>query len=160
MTANIIEENLTAQVDDNGNRNLLIDKIENHRTTEEAISSAQGTYKTKYVFNRKKRKTEGWEFYVKRKYGSGGWLSTKEPKDSYPVPLADYAMSNRLQYETVFAWWFPYTLKKRIAIISKIKSKYWKKTYKYGIQVTNNVKEANAIDQENGNKLWEEAMVM
>ena len=69
-------------------------------------------------------------------------------------------MSNRLQDEPVFAWWVPYTLKKRIAIISKIKSNYWKKIHKYGIQVPNNLKESKAIDQENRNKLWEEAMVM
>ena len=33
-------------------------------------------------------------------------------------------------------------------------------THKYGIQVPDNLKEAKAIDQENGNNLWEEAMVM
>ena len=72
-------------------------------------------------------------------------------KDSYPVPLADYVISNRIQYGPVFAWWVPYTLKKRIAIISDIKSKYWNKTHNYGIQAPNNVKEAKSIDQENGN---------
>ena len=35
-----------------------------------------------------------------------------------------------------------------------------KETHKYGIQVPNIVMEAKTIDQENGNKLWEEAMVM
>ena len=33
-------------------------------------------------------------------------------------------------------------------------------THKYGIQVPYNVKEAKAIDQENRNNLWGEAMVM
>ena len=79
----------------------------------------------------------------------------KDLKYSYPVPLADYAMSNRLQDEPVFVLWVPYTLKKRIAIISKIKSRYWKKKHEYGIQVPNNVKGAKSIYQENGNKLWE-----
>ena len=83
----------------------------------------------------------------------------KDLKDSYPIKLVYYAMSNRLLDEPVFAWWVPYTPKKRIDIISNIKSKYWKKTHKYGIKVPENVKEAKAIDQENGNKLWKEAMV-
>ena len=69
-------------------------------------------------------------------------------------------MSSRLQDEPVLALWVLYTLKKRIAIISKIKSKYWKKTHKYVLQVQNNMKEAKSIDQESGNKLREETMVM
>ena len=60
MAANVIAENLMAQVYDNGNRHLLIDEIEDHITTKEAISSAQGTYKTKSGFDRKKRTTKGW----------------------------------------------------------------------------------------------------
>ena len=59
MADNIIAENSTAQVDDNGNRHLLIYEIEYHRTTEETIQLYQGTYKTKSRFDRKKRKTKG-----------------------------------------------------------------------------------------------------
>ena len=84
----------------------------------------------------------------------------KDLKNSYPVPLADYSVANKLQEEPTFAWWFPYTLKKRIAIITKIKSKFWKKTHKYGIKIPRNVMEAKAIDIENGNKLWEESWVL
>ena len=60
MAANTIAENLMVQVDDHGNRHLLVDEIEDCRTTEEVISTAQGTYKTKYGFDRKKRTTKGW----------------------------------------------------------------------------------------------------
>ena len=45
-------------------------------------------------------------------------------------------------------------------MIRNIKYKHWRKTHKYVIQVSNNVKEAKAIYKENVNKLWEEAMVM
>ena len=65
MAANIIAEKLMAQVDNNVNIHLLIDEIEYHRTTKEAISSAQGTYNTNSGFDRKKRTTKGWELYVK-----------------------------------------------------------------------------------------------
>ena len=84
----------------------------------------------------------------------------KDLKYSYPVPLADYSVANKLKDEPAFTWWVPYTLKKIIAIISKIISKFWKKTHKYLIQITRNVKEAKAVDIENGNKLWEESWVM
>ena len=66
----------------------------------------------------------------------------KDLKDSYPVPLSDYSVANKLQDKPLFAWWVLYTLKKRIAIISKIKSKFWKKTHKHGIKVPRNVKES------------------
>ena len=51
-------------------------------------------------------------------------------------------------------------LKKRIAIISKVKSKYWERTHKYGIRVPKNVKEAKRIDTENGDTFWQDAITM
>ena len=84
----------------------------------------------------------------------------KDLKDSYPVPLADYAVANDLTEEPAFAWWVPYTLKKRKTIIAKVKSKYWQRTHKYGIRVPKNIKEALEIDAGNGNNLWKEAIEM
>ena len=77
------------------------------------------------------------------KGGSGGWVTVKDLKESYSAPLADYAVANFLQDKPVFAWWIPYTLKKRTAIIGKMKSiKHWERTHKYGVRVPRNVKEA------------------
>ena len=86
----------------------------------------QGTYKTKSGFDRKIRTTKGWELYVRGKDRSGDWINIKDLKDSYLVPLAGYLVANKLQDKPLFAWWVPYTLKKRIAIISKIKFKFCK----------------------------------
>ena len=94
VAANIIAKNLMAQVDDHGNSHFLIDEIEDERTTKEAISSAQGTYKTKSGFYRNEWRTKGWEFYAKWKDGCGDWVAMKDLKDSYLVPLAYYAISN------------------------------------------------------------------
>ena len=46
-------------------------------------------------------------------------------KNAYPVELADYAISNKLEDEPAFAWWIPCTIlvKKRKIITSKLKSK-------------------------------------
>ena len=43
------------------------------------------------------------------KGGSGDWVTLKDLKESYLVPLADYAIANALQDEPAFAWWIPYT---------------------------------------------------
>ena len=69
--------------------------------------------------------------------------------------MADYAVASDLLSEPAFAWWIPYRLKKRTAIIGNIQSsKHWGKTNKYGVRAPRNVKEALAIAAENGNTLW------
>ena len=160
LTANIIAENLLAQVDNEGHRHLMIDEIEDHRVLEDAIPKSQGTYRTASGITKKKRTTRGWDIYVRWKDGSGDWVTLKDLKESYPVQLADYAIANGIQDEPAFAWWVPFVVKKRKALISKIKSKYWQRTHKYGVRVPKNVEEAKRIDDENGNREWQEAIHM
>ena len=80
-------------------------------------------------------------------------------KDSYPVQLAEFSIQQGIQDEPAFAWWVPYTIKKKARIISKVKSKYWDRTHKYGIRLPKTVKEAIEIDNENGNTLWWDALM-
>ena len=75
------------------------------------------------------------------KGGSGDWVTLKDLKESYPVPLPDYDIVNTLQDEPAFALWIPYTLKKQTVIIGKMKSsKHWERTHKYRVRVPRNVK--------------------
>eukprot|EP00980_Cylindrotheca_fusiformis_P014111 scaffold3713_cov74-Cylindrotheca_fusiformis.AAC.1 len=83
----------------------------------------------------------------------------KDVKDSYPVQLAEFAVDQKIDDEPAFAWWVPYTIKKKARIISKVKSKYWSKTHKYGVRVPKSVQEAIEIDRENGNTLWWDAIM-
>ena len=39
-----------------------------------------------------------------------------------------------------------------------MKTKYWQRTHKFGIRIPKSVKEALAIDKENGNTLWWDAI--
>jgi hypothetical protein len=154
LTANIIAENLLAQVDEEGHRKMLIEEIEDHRTLEDAIPIEGGEYTTPSGMKRKRRTTKGWELSVRWKDGSSTWIALKDLKDTYPVELADYAIDNRIQDEPAFAWWVPYVTKKRIAIISNIGSKYWQRTHKYGIRVPRSINEAKDIDLANGDSRW------
>ena len=52
----------------------------------------------------------------------------------------------------------PHTLKKRESIISKIRSKYWQRTHKYGIRIPKSVEEALEIDEEEGNHVWRDSI--
>ena len=92
ITANIIAENILSQIDEEGHRQLMLDKIIDHRTTKHAIPKGEGTFQTTYGVTRKKRTTRGWEICVRWKDGSHEWIALKDLKQSYPVELAEYAI--------------------------------------------------------------------
>jgi hypothetical protein len=158
LTANIIAENFLAQVDEEGHRQMLIDEIEDHRITDDAIPIDQGTIPTPSGMKRGRRTTKGWELSVRWKDGSSTWISLKDLKDTYPVELADYAINNKIQDELDFAWWVPYVLKKRTAIISKLRSKFWQKTHTYVVRIPRTISEGKDIDQANGDTRWTDAI--
>jgi hypothetical protein len=160
LTANIIAENLIAQVDEEGHRQMMLDEIIDHRVTEEAITKGKGTYVNQYGVSRRKQTTRGWELLIQWKDGSTDWVALKDFKESYPVELALYATDRDIQDEPAFAWWVPFVLKKQKRILQKVKtkSKYWARTHKYGVRVPKNIKEAIEIDKENGNTLWMDAV--
>jgi hypothetical protein len=60
-------------------------------------------------------------------------------KNCYPVKVAEY------------------TIQKHDRILSKIKTKYWQRTHKFGIRVPKTLAEARTIDAENGSILWWDA---
>ena len=81
-------------------------------------------------------------------------------KDSHSVDLAEHAVNNKVDDEPAFAWWVPHAIKKKARVISKIKSKCWQKTHKYGIRIPKSVQDAIRLDAKNGNALWLDAIMM
>ena len=158
LAANAIAENLFAQVDDEGNRHVLFDEITSHRTNGKELKQQDAFITTSQGTKRRKETTIGWEMLVQWKDQSTTWVSLKDMKDAYPVQVAEYAVSTRISEEPAFAWWVPYTLRKRNRIISKLKSKYWVRTHKFGIKIPKTAMEAKAFDLENGNTLWWDAI--
>jgi hypothetical protein len=49
--------------------------------------------------------------------------------------LTEYAVSMRLVSEPAFAWWVPYTIKKRDRVIKALKKRYFRQFQKYGIEL-------------------------
>ncbi len=72
--------------------------------------------------------------------------------------MAKYVTALGIADEPAFAWWVPYTLKKRDRIIAAVNSHVRKRDSKFGIKIQSRVEEAKAIDQENGNTLWQDAL--
>ena len=79
-------------------------------------------------------------------------------KHSNPVELAEYAVDNQLLEEPVFKWWVKQVLSRKDRIISKVKTRYWRKTHKFGIRITKKVKESLDIDKATGTNFWELAI--
>ena len=113
----------------------MIEEIIDHRVDNTAIPLGKGTYKSKYGETFEKRTTRGWEICVSWKDGSTDWVSLKDMKNSYPIELAEYAVQANIIDEPAFKWWVKDVLKKRSRIVSKVKSKYWNRTHKYGIRI-------------------------
>ena len=158
LTANAIAENLYAQVDDEGNRYVLLDAIADHRLDGTQLQADDAFIKSSNGGLKRKETTKGWEMLIQWKDGSTSWEVLKDLKECYPVQVAEYAIQHRISNEPAFAWWVPHVVKKRKLIISKVKSKYWQQTHKFGIRIPKTVLKAKKLDEINGNTLWWEAI--
>lgn len=158
LTANIIAENMLSQVDEEGHRQLLLSDIIAHRIDDTAVPNDKGWMNTRRGGRHRIKTTKGWEVLCEWKDGSSTWVELKDMKNAYPVDLARYGQRKMLLETPAFAWWAPYVLRKASRSLSKLKSKYWQRTHKYGIRVPKSVNEALAIDREEGNSLWTDAI--
>jgi len=157
-TANVIAENMYAQVDDEGKQFQILSEITNHMKDGTAIPISDGMVTTRSGVQKPKITTQGWKLQVEWKDGSSSWVKLKDLKESNPVEVAEYAVTNRLVEEPAFKWWVHHVLKKRNRIIAKMKSKYWRVTHKFGIKLPHSVEEALRIDAETGTDFWRRAI--
>ena len=72
-------------------------------------------------------------------------------KESNPVEVAEFVTASGVEDEPAFAWWVPYTMRKRDRIIAAVNTRVKKRTHKYGIEVPTSVTHALSIDKANGN---------
>ena len=158
LAANSIAENLFAQIDDDGNRQVLMDDIIGHRSNEHAVKQQDAFIITKMGTKRRKETTKGWELLIRWKDGGTDWIALKDVKESYPVQVAEYAVLAHISEEPAFTWWASSVLKKHNRIIAKIKSKYWLRTHKFRIEIPKSVTQARQIDAKCGNMLWWDAI--
>ena len=158
IAANLIAQHLYSQIDDEGRRHILLDDIIDHRKSEHATDKADAYVTMNNGVKRRRETTQGWHMLCQWKDGSTNWIALKDMKHSYPVQVAEYAFANKIDDEPAFAWWVPHVVKKRDRALAKLKSKYWQRTHKYGIRIPKSVEEALAIDKENGNTLWWDAV--
>jgi hypothetical protein len=156
--ANIIAENMYAQVDSEGNQYLLLQEITDHRSDNSAIPISEGTVRSANGSQKPKQTTRGWFLLVQWRDGTVSWEKLTDLKASNPVEVAEYAVANRLVEEPAFKWWVPHVIRRRNRIISKVKSRYWKTTHKFGIRLPKTVEEALEIDRITNTDFWKSAI--
>ena len=125
LSANYITINVFAQVDQDGNRQVLLDEIIDYRTTGKEVRQQDTFITTRTGTKRRCETTIEWELLVQWKDGSTNWIALKDLKETYPVQVMEYSVRARILMEPAFAWWKPYTLKEHNRIVAKVKSKYW-----------------------------------
>ena len=92
LAANSIAENLFAQIDGDGNRQVLMNEIIGHRSNEHAVKQQDAFIVTKTGTKRRKETTKGWELLIRWKDGRTDWVALKDVKESYPVQVVEYAV--------------------------------------------------------------------
>ena len=118
LAANYIAENLFAQVDDEGNRQDLMNEIIDYQTNGTELKQQDAFITTKTGTKCRRETTKGWELLVEWKDSSTNWVSLKDITESYPVEVAEFALATRISMEPAFAWWVPFVLKKRNRILA------------------------------------------
>ena len=132
--ANIIAENNLTQVDSDGLSRTMMKAIICHQKDEATAVSKSDKYVVTKRGQKKLRKTTcGWKLLIKWKDDTESWIPLKDMKESHPVEVAEYARARGIADEPAFAWWVPYTLRKRDIIISAVKHRIRKMTHKFGI---------------------------
>ena len=79
-------------------------------------------------------------------------------KNSYTTQLAEYALMNNLQNEPAFKWWVKPTIRHKKRILKATKTRYAKRTHKFGIKVPQTVEEALQIDVDTKTTFWRDAI--
>ena len=157
-TANMIADNIYAQVDDEGNSYTLLDEIIDHRSNNKAVKMEDAWVHTKSGTRRRKPTTIGWDLLLQFKDGTTRWVRLADMKESFPIETAEYAIGNKIIEEPAFAWWGREVLRKRDRIICKTKTRYWKRSHKYGIELPKTIKEALQIDKRTKTNFWQKSL--
>ena len=158
--ANIIAQNVLEQVEDDGHYTVKLKQILDHRREGNAVSKEQKYVTMRNGQQKLRQSTVGWKFLCEYSDGKKQWIMLKDLKESNPVDVAEYVAARKIEDEVAFAWWVPYTLRKKSAIIAAVKGRAKRKTHKYGIEIPQSVEDAFRIDKENGNTLWQDALVL
>ena len=156
-SANVIAQQMLDQVDDEGYY-CLKSIVDYQRDDSVAISKEDGYITTKSGQRRLRKSTKGWKLLVRWADLSESWIPLKDLKESNPIEVAEFARARGISNKPAFAWWVPFTLRKRDAILSAVRVRARKNTHKYGIELPTSFAHADEIDWKSLRPFWCEAL--
>ena len=135
-------KNILYQVDLSGNHSHVLDGIIDCKSDSSAVTKENAFVVTKRGKRSLRQTTIGWKFQVLWKDGTKQWIPLKVMKESNPVEVAEFVTARGIADEPAFAWWVPFTLKKRDCIIAAVNSRVIKRTHKFGLEVPRSIEHA------------------
>ena len=117
MSANLIAENISVQINKKGNRYVLMDKITDHCFFEAAVNIQDAFVTISSSTKRRSLTTQGVSLYIKWYNVNTIWVPLKDVKEDHLVQLAEYAVADKISIDPAFACWVPHYLKRRNHII-------------------------------------------
>ena len=157
-STNVLMENISFQCDDYGRNTSLMKEIVGHESLPDAITKENGFYTSKHGSKKRVVTTKGWRHKIKWENGTESWVSLAELKESNPLELAIYAKAHNIIDEPAYAWWAHYVTRKGKRVINAVKHRLIRKNMKFGVKVPKDIREAELLDEANGNTLWTDAI--
>eukprot|EP00957_Ditylum_brightwellii_P140899 10733356-Ditylum_brightwellii.AAC.1 len=94
LTDTWMYENIFIQFDSEGHHQQAMKEISDHQTEDSAIPQ-DDSYITTHSGKHRCITTKGWSFLVEWTMGSSDWVPVKNLKESYPVQVAEYTITNK-----------------------------------------------------------------
>ena len=111
-TANIRAKNMLSKVESEFHHYKLLTEVTDHKRDDRNITNENGFIKSSNGNLHWKRENCSCKILVEWKYGSFDWVPLKDLKQSNPVELAEYAVTNEISDETALSWWVKETLRR------------------------------------------------
>ena len=87
--------------------------IDHQRDPSQAIPIEDRYITTKSGQKWLQKTMKGWKLLITWKDKSKAWINLADMKEAHLVETGEYARGRRISDEPAFAWWVPFTLRKR-----------------------------------------------
>ena len=123
MAAYTFVQNMFAQDDKEGNREVLFDEIIDARKSR--MKDRNKFDMSPHITKVKHNSTAGWDILIEWKNGFTTWNSLKDVKDSFPIQKVEYELLYGLSKEPGFKWWVPDVIRRRERCDKKTRKINW-----------------------------------
>jgi len=143
LAANMIAQNMYARVDTNGNEVPLFQGIIDHCL----VSRTRRHIPDRTVTH----------LCVEWKDGSTTWEQLARVQESHPLDLAEYINPRGSEIDQVRRW-AAETLKSSARVVAASKTRYHRRTHKFGIEIPKTFEDCLRLDSHERNTLWQDAI--